>query len=1084
MTAHERLLLPENLNYAWNKAKRLYLTLDGYTFNGELAEFELNLEERLIEIQKQFRIGLWRTKKLRPLPRPKKIENNIPIDRQYYHISVEDQVAWIAVVNALGPSLDQRMPPWSYGNRIYRPAWYEHGEDRHSTLEIGPYRHASGHLYRKFQHSWPLFRRHVALTARAMAQALPSDPEELDQADRLATISAKKEGLRYLQDGFWMPKKGSKSKTTLYHASIDLKHFYPSLRTDAVLNGLACSGSIDDRMRNLLAGMLTFRLDKSEMPPDTLSRVEPGYDRLQVQGIPTGLFVAGFLSNAAMLPVDEIANNQIEEKRSLAHFRFVDDHIILSYDFDELCEWIDFYRNLLCECDTGTDVNPEKFDPIDLREWMETRSQELRATRSPSAQGEERRQKVREAAIHNTEFDGANPTQLLTKTLGQISAIAAANVDILNDEDLEERLKLLEWLLLANIPEREIRPDTRAAFAAGRIAVLAPILVRETEGLVETARSLAVLETRAPNPDSATPKEIADHKSALEGTNKRLTSLLAAHAQGEERQLRHCFGLLIQAFREYPGKPRLFYRMHEYCRVTGFRGLNDIAKWIKEARSREYSVWADYYAGLSLHILARGILLAVRTLLAEDALRSEQEAAQRHLDDICQIDTEAFLVRQENQAWFHGASRIEFGVVLLSVAEVVRHTVGNGSLGARLAGLAGRYVHISFHDPSEVWARETGQRPGVWAHIAESVLSIDGRPTASWKKFSPLFLPPHISEVRAARRYPEYLSDAGWYHLLHSKKPLPKTDSGWLRETMDGNEKRINAALDSKKVTFARAARSLRPPLHGWMTLTEWTRVISEELSPFDPRRSEWTALEVIRQLVFPIVHQFGIHQSRLDRLHPNNILVPEAWKVTFPNDHDRAGVSWEEWRSFSGTKPSGQIRLRAPATSILDYRYFTETQGGPYLNEWERRLVGVGRLLLGQLRLNHEAPRIWNVRGNEHVFPLPRTHWFRSLAISSPTLLLVEGCLGTRSAETRSIARSPGLFGWIEGQEPNDANFDPPLLLGPNELLTATANAQRVLVDNQLAVAMNQPRQIIPFRLSDFAAGPSMDGEADAYDK
>ena len=494
-----------------------------------------------------------------------------------------------------------------------------------------------------------------------------------------------------------MPKKGSKSKTTLYHASIDLKHFYPSLRTDAVLNGLVCSGSIDDRMRNLLAGMLTFRLDKSEMPPDTLSRVEPGYDRLQVQGIPTGLFVAGFLSNAAMLPVDEIVNNQIEEKRSLAHFRFVDDHIILSYDFDELCEWIDFYRNLLCECDTGTDVNPEKFDPIDLREWMETRSQELRATRSPSAQGEERRQKVREVAIHNTEFDGANPTQLLTKTLGQISAIAAANVDILNDEDLEERLKLLEWLLLANIPEREIRPDTRAAFAAGRIAVLAPILVRETEGLVETARSLAVLETRAPNPDSATPKEIADHKSALEGTNKRLTSLLAAHAQAEERQLRHCFGLLIQAFREYPGKPRLFYRMHEYCRVTGFRGLNDIAKWIKEAHSREYSVWADYYAGLSLHILARGILLAVRTLLAEDALRSEQEADQRHLDDICQIDTEAFLVRQENEAWFHGASRIEFGVVLLSVAEVVRHTVGNGSLGARLAGLAGRYVHTAFH---------------------------------------------------------------------------------------------------------------------------------------------------------------------------------------------------------------------------------------------------------------------------------------------------------------------------------------------------------------------------------------------------
>ena len=77
----------------------------------------------------------------------------------------------------------------------------------------------------------------------------------------------------------------------------------------------------------------------------------------------------------------------------------------------------------------------------------------------------------------DTKMDGANPTKLLTKTLGQVSAIAATNPDMLDDEDIEERLKLLEWLLLANIPDREIRPDTRAAFAAGQIATLAPLLI-------------------------------------------------------------------------------------------------------------------------------------------------------------------------------------------------------------------------------------------------------------------------------------------------------------------------------------------------------------------------------------------------------------------------------------------------------------------------------------------------------------------------------------------------------------------------------------------------------------------------------
>ena len=91
--------------------------------------------------------------------------------------------------NALGPELDQLMPPWSYSYRIYRPAWYEDDEDNRSQLEIGPYRHESGHLYRRFQHSWPLFRRHVALTARAMVRGTPFAKDDLDEADQLAVAS-------------------------------------------------------------------------------------------------------------------------------------------------------------------------------------------------------------------------------------------------------------------------------------------------------------------------------------------------------------------------------------------------------------------------------------------------------------------------------------------------------------------------------------------------------------------------------------------------------------------------------------------------------------------------------------------------------------------------------------------------------------------------------------------------------------------------------------------------------------------------------------------------------------------------------
>ena len=43
----------------------------------------------------------------------------------------------------------------------------------------------------------------------------------------------------------------------------------------------------------------------------------------------------------------------------------------------------------------------------------------------------EERTAQREAAIRDTKLDGANPTKLLTKTLGQVSAIAATTPDIL-----------------------------------------------------------------------------------------------------------------------------------------------------------------------------------------------------------------------------------------------------------------------------------------------------------------------------------------------------------------------------------------------------------------------------------------------------------------------------------------------------------------------------------------------------------------------------------------------------------------------------------------------------------------------------
>jgi hypothetical protein len=1076
MSVYKRLLQPENLNYAWIKAKNLYRTADGFIDSGEIASFELDLERRLADIRRQFERGTYRLNKLRPLPRPKKIAEERPVDRQYYHVAIEDQVAWIALVNALGPELDLIMQPWSYGNRLYRSAWYATDEARGSTLEIGPYRHASGHLYRKFQHSWPLFRRHVTLTARMMVLKRPLRREEMDEADQLAAVTAEHQELAYFSQGFWPQSSKDGGRSDLYHASIDLKQFYPELNIDAVVRGLAEGGAMADlRIANIVKSMLKFQIDMSGMPEAALELVEPPFLKGRVKGIPTGLFVSGFLANAAMLPIDRIVARKIRERRDIAHFRFVDDHTILAFDFDALCDWIFWYEKLLENEGIGPGINAEKSDPPGLGAWIKHLKSNVSTTELRTKYPDDYGQAMREARL-----DGKNPTKLMTKTLAQVSAIAAADIHILDDGDLGERLKMLEWLLLADIPEREIRPDTRAAFAAGQIASLVQVLVQETDGLVDAARQVAAHKAHQPSSKRATEDELRYYEETRTELEKKLKARIEQHEEGELALLSRCFALLLQSLREHPGKARLFHRIHQYCQVTGYHGLRAVAEWLKETRSGGQESWADYYSALSLQIMARGALAAVHRLAAPTSMRSDVKAAASHLEDIAKLDITVFRIAPERETWYHAVGRQEFGVALIQVAETLAHQPGRTDLGRRIFALSQNYVSVLPGARAEMWVRETGRTSGVWAHLAEDGLGTENSPSAAWSALAPYFNFDRQLDLRAARRYPERLPQEGWLQLLAMTDPVPENDSAWLRDVIGNDESRRAAAQASGKLAFMRAARSLDAVPRQWITMGEWTEAV-HACSPFDPRRSEWTALEIAAQLLVEAT-SIGSNESMLDRLHPNNVLLPREWVSAYPSHRERTELSWETWRHFV-QEPHDvkyRARLRNSRSSLADYRYAPNSKGIIPTPDAERRLVSVGRLLLGLIRNNHTAPRIWNLRGNEQIYHLPRARWFQMLAISSPTTLILEACLGARSAETRAIRREPALFGWRDGVLPNDATFDPPTLFSSTDLLEEIRKAQKVLEDNQLAVAQNQPRQLIPFRLADFSAGADIGEAAD----
>ena len=375
MTDLGRLLtIPENLHWAWNKARKIYEWADFWFDEAEVAAFDASLDTELDDIADQFRCLTYRMSPLKPVPYPKKIQKDEPPKlRPMFHFSVKDQVAWIAFVNVVGPWLDSQMPTWSYGNRLYQARWLEK-TDKGFKLNIGNYRHSPGGLYRTFQQSWPVFRRHVFLTVRAMS-GLRREVSDLDETD--ANVLQAQEyfedrfKLPYLKDDYW-----GKAAEEVFWASIDIEKFYPNLHLKLVAENLSSlESTLTDEISELAQDLLRFPIDykgcnEIELKMMGLSKRPDHY-----RGIPTGLFVGGFLANVGMLGVDRqiaanLAGSRQVAEASVAHFRYVDDHVFLARDFDSLVDWIRAYERILKDKSPVLRINEEKIQPRELRTFL------------------------------------------------------------------------------------------------------------------------------------------------------------------------------------------------------------------------------------------------------------------------------------------------------------------------------------------------------------------------------------------------------------------------------------------------------------------------------------------------------------------------------------------------------------------------------------------------------------------------------------------------------------------------------------------------------------------------------------------
>ncbi len=1047
-----------NLRWAWEKVRREARPGDIWFDEIELAGFELELERRLHEVGSELRKGRYRLAPLRPLPFPKHRDKNGDARvRQTFQVAVRDQVAWTAVVNVVGPHVDSKMPAWSYGNRLYRSIWVNKDKDGTKRRMIGNYRHASGRLFLPFAQSWPIFRRHVYLSTCAMSSAsdLPDmderTEEELQLQLQLQQSLSAEHRCPFVYREYWEPKrpKGADSEQ-LYWCSIDLEKFYPTLKLGVVWDNIveALPSEWQEAAGRLLESMLRFPLDTSEWNEDELKKMDLRPASKTFRHIPTGLYVAGFLANAGLLKVDEAVSRQLEW-RNVAHFRFVDDHIILAYSFDELIKWVDDYARLLYDAGTGARVNPEKVEPKALGEWFGGRK---RKRKPPSLESLEK------AARKECELDPKFPSPLMTKTLALVSGIARTDFNLLETAELANLNEQLEQLLLVDIPEDEIPAKTRLSFAASRLSRVAECRISNNDVTVNLNDRRDALE------DALERKELKeDRRREINEELAAVAKSLKEETESLERDINRSFQLFRKVLRERPDRVRLWTRAILMCRLTGVKGLGDILADITR-ESRENALAGEYLLANTLALVGGQALVAARILCDRNVARWRREAAQSFLEDVRDTAVPSPEAKRSRRFLQLSMAQYCFGLHCASLVmeEQTVESAESSSISFKkdLIGAGQKCTRQSVADraPEEwVWwaarktLRDLSARPASFVSALGTPLSPNRATFAFWR-FFPFDAPlPILMEMASKERKRGEVgaATAGWW--VDTLRNRPET-ARELSSSTPHNEVR-------RACRMVTAVREETVTLYGWCSFLNNL----QGGQATDPRAGEWTALELTRQIAEliqqePIFGPIYVKRARkslpdLSYVHPANFRVPSEW---IKGDEP----TWESWQNerVRGRDGSRQVLYVKAADRIADARYTPLDAATSALFQSVNPVRGLGLVLYGLLRRDFALPSMWNGPGHADVLRMLPPLLMGAMTCSSWTMGVLQGCLLPRVTENQLLRRKHSV-----GYSDDDTLQDPPMFLSAADVSAALVKCQSVLKQYQLSTLNHRARQLVP---------------------
>lgn len=620
-TLFEQIYNLENLFCAWKKAKNIYDTDSDFIFQiDELVEFEANLDKILKNISEQIKLGTYHLNPMTPLWLPK--VSTIPESRQHFYFSVKDQVVWLAVINVIGPILDNAMPFWSFGNRLYMPIWKEDSSEQvcgkvKQVTRFGNYSSSSSKLYRNWSASWPLFRKAVSISVKAMAGYQKADYTDDECADIEAHANAPESFKIICWDNeYW---KHQATEKEVYYASIDLKKFYPNVSHSKILNSkvkmLLGIENDDDSLKSLIESLLNFRVDSKMLscmnPNEPLIGIDEKLGTFS--GIPTGLFVAGFLANIAMLPIDGEIYNIQNESRRIGHFRFVDDHVLIAYSFDELCNWINQYEKIIKVYFPNMQINCDKIEPEPLKEYLDPSR-----TRSET---------VKSKAIIACKLDTRLPSPFTTLTLRKLSNINSSPFDLLDEAGKKDLLKDIEHILATDFPDEEIRKDTRVSWAASIMIRLVPSIELRIQDLYDKKNAMEL----ALDPEKNEDKEYGDPKEKA----KEYKNCKMQIDCDMKKTYSHIFSLLNKALMDNLAKPKLWKKCVTYCRTTGYHGIPTLLKALEDPSLTQSG--KEYLFGTLISAIIKNVVYSIDIQKSNYFTSKEKNCASIFVESISEM---------------------------------------------------------------------------------------------------------------------------------------------------------------------------------------------------------------------------------------------------------------------------------------------------------------------------------------------------------------------------------------------------------------------------------------------------------------